>query len=101
MLTREGDRPAARALQARQRPLGHRPDDLHVGDLRPPPGHGRRAVQAGPAPAALRRPGRFLPLARVRVPGQALPGMAGLPARLAVPAPVSYTHLTLPTIYSV
>lgn len=47
-----------------------------VDDLRPPLRHSRRAVQPGPAAAALRRRRRFLPLAQLRVPGQALPGMA-------------------------
>jgi hypothetical protein len=90
---RERDRPAARALQPRQRPLGHRLDDLGVDDLRPPLRHSRRAVQPGPAAAALRRRRRFLPLARLRVPGQALPGMAGLPARLAVLAAIPLRFL--------
>ena len=85
---RERDRPAAPALQARQRPLGHRPDDLHVDDLRPPRARGRRAVQASPALAALRRRLRFLLLIRVRIPGQALALVPGLPAPLAVPAPL-------------
>ena len=48
---RERDRPAARARQARQRPLGHLPDDLHVDDLRPP----RPAASAPSRPALQRR----------------------------------------------
>jgi hypothetical protein len=81
---REGDRPAARARKPRQRRLGDGPHDLHVDDLRPALPRRLRAVQAGLAAAALRRRGRLLPLAGVRVPGQALPGMAGLPAPPAV-----------------
>ena len=84
----ERDRPAAPARPARQRPLSHRPDDLHVDDLRPPRARCRRAVQASPALAALRRRLRILLLIRVRIPGQALALMPGLPAPLAVPAPL-------------
>jgi hypothetical protein len=75
---------AARAHKARQQPLGDDPGDPHVPGLRPPLPGGGRAVQPGTALTALRRRGRLLPLARVRIPGQALPGMARLPAWLAV-----------------
>ena len=63
---------------------------------------GRRAVQAGLAAAALRRRGRFLSSARVRVPGQALPGMAGLTAPLAVlpPFPLRFLPPRLPRLFS-
>ena len=93
---RERDRPAARARPARQRPLGRLPDDLHVDDLRPPRARGRRAVQAGPAPAALRRRLRVLVLIRVRIPLQALALMPGLPAPLAVLAPLPLRLLPRP-----
>ena len=81
---RERDRPAAWARQPRQQPLGHRPDRLHVDDLRPPRLYGIRAVQPGPAAAALRRRVRGLRLARIRIPGQTLPRMPRLPAPHAV-----------------
>jgi hypothetical protein len=51
---REGDRPAARARQSRQRPLGHLPGELHVDDLRPPRLNGLRA--ALPPPRRIRTP---------------------------------------------
>jgi hypothetical protein len=58
---RERHRPAARARKDRQQPLGHLPEDLDVGDLRPPRARGLRAVQAGPAgPAFRRRPAVFV-----------------------------------------
>ena len=85
---RERDRPAAPALPARQRPLGHLPDDLNVDDLSPPRAHRRRAVQGSLAPAALRRRPRFLLLTRIRIPGQAFPLVPGLTAPLAVLAPL-------------
>ena len=84
----ERDRPAARALPARQRPLGRLPDHLHVDDLRPPRARGRRAVQDGPALAALRRRLGVLVLIRVRIPLQALAPVPGLPAPPAVRAPL-------------
>jgi hypothetical protein len=93
---RESDRSAARALQTRQQPLGHDPGHAHVPGLRPPLPRQGSAVQAGPALAALCRRGRVLPLARIRVPGQALPRMAGLPARLAVLAALPLRPLPLP-----
>ena len=83
---RERDRPAARALQARQRPLGRLPEDHCIDDLRPPRARGRRAAQAGPTLAALRRRLRVLVLIRIRIPLQALAPVPGLPASLAVPA---------------
>ena len=64
---RSPDRPAARAAQARQRPLGHRPDDLHVGDLRPPRSRSRRTVQGRPASAALRGRLGVLLLCRIQI----------------------------------
>ena len=93
---RERDRPAARALPARQRPLGRLPDDLHVDDLRPPRARSLRAVQAGPAAAALRRRLRVLVLIRVRIPLQARALMPGLPAPLAVLAPLPLRLLPRP-----
>ena len=66
--------PAARAGQQRQQVLGHERRDLHVPDLRPPGTRPVRAVQAGPAPRALRRRRHLLP-AR---PG---PGPATAPRR--------------------
>ena len=93
---RERDRPAARARQARQRPLGHLPDHFHVDDLRPPRARGRRAVQARLAAAAFRRRPRFLPLIRIRIPGQAFPLVPGLPAPLAVLAPLPLRFLPPP-----
>jgi len=61
------DGPAARARQAGQRPLGHRPEELHAGDLRPARVNHLRAVQRRPAGPALRRR-RSIPLiVRVRV----------------------------------
>ena len=71
---------AARAPQARQRPLRHRLGDLHIHDLRPPRRGPRRAVQPGPAAAALRRRIRVLPLARIRIPRQPPARMPRLPA---------------------
>src|SRR5262249_32099881 len=82
---RDGDLPAARALPARQRPFRRDRGEQHVDDLRPRPRYQLRAIEAGLAAAALRRWRSFPPLARVRVPGQALALMPGLPARLAVP----------------
>ena len=81
---RKRDRPAARAHPAGQQVLGHRPDDVHVDDLRPPRPSGLRAVQAGAAPAALRGRLRGLLLTRVRVPLRAFSLVTGLPAPLAV-----------------
>ena len=81
---RERDRPAARAAPARQRPLGHRPDDLHVGDLRPPRSRSRRTVQGRPASAALRRRPGVLLLTRVRIPLKAFPLMTRLASPLAI-----------------
>ena len=81
---RERDRPAARAQKARQRPLGHLPDDLRVDDLRPPVSRGLRAVQGRPAVTALRRRRRGPSSRPVRIPCQAFPLMTGLPAPLAV-----------------
>ncbi len=92
---RERDRLAARALQPRQQPLGHLPGHLDVKDLRPPRARDRRAGQRRLAPAALHRRIRWLRLVRVRVPGQAHPRMPGLPARLAVLAPVPFRFLPL------
>src|SRR5207247_10340986 len=77
-------RPAARARTARQRPLGHLPEDLHVNDLRPPRLHGIRAVQGRAASTAFRRRIRGLRVVRIRVPFQAFALMTGLPAALAV-----------------
>ena len=70
----------------------------HVDDLRPQPRSRFRALQDRLATAALRRRRHRLPLARVRVPGQALPRVARLAARLAVlpPAPVRVSTLDLP-----
>ena len=93
---RERDRPAARAQHARQRPLGHLPDELHVDDLRPPRLNGVRAVQGRPAGTAFRRRRRVLLLTRVRIPLQAFPLMAGLPAPLAVPAALTLGLLPRP-----
>ena len=62
--------PAARALQARQHPVRHRPGDLHVHHLRPPRRGRRPAVQPGAAQAPL------LPLAR-RAAGQGDPRSSG------------------------
>ena len=76
---RERDRPAARALQARQQPFGHLPDHFHVDDLRPPRARGRSAVQGSLAAAAFRRRPRFLHLIGIRLPGQAFPLVPGLP----------------------
>ena len=88
--------PAARADQRGQQPLGHEPGDGHVPDLRPALLRGFGAIQPGPAPRALHRRFRALPLIRVRIPGQARPGMAGLPAALAVLAPFPLRFLPLP-----
>ena len=85
---RERDRPAARALPARQQPFGHLPDHFHVDDLRPPRARGRRAVQGSRAAAAFRRRPRLLHLIGIRLPGQAFPLVPGLPAPLAVLAPL-------------
>ena len=93
---RERDRPAARAFQARQRPLGHLPDDFCVDDLRPPRARGLRAVQGGLALAAFRRRLRVLVLIRVQIPLQALALVPGLPASLAVPAPLPLRLLPRP-----
>ena len=76
--------PAAPAGQRGKQPFGDEPADAHVPDLRPRRTRGLRARQPGPAPRALRRRLRGLPLVRVRVPGKASPGMARLPAPLAV-----------------
>src|SRR6266550_3851286 len=90
---RERDRPAARALPARRRPPGRLPDDLYVDDLRPPRARSLRAIQAGPAAAALRRRLRVLVLIRVRIPVQARALMPGLTAPLAVLAPLAFRFL--------
>jgi hypothetical protein len=87
--------PAARALQARQHPLRHRPGDLHVHELRPPRHGRRRAAQAGAAAAALRRRIRVLALTRVRVPRQPPARVAGLPAPAAVLPALPLRFLTL------
>ena len=81
---RERHRPAARARKPRQQPLGHLPDDLHVNDLRPPRVPRPPHRPGRPAGTALRRRLRVLPLARIRIPLQALALMTGLPAPLAV-----------------
>ena len=81
---RGGHLPAAPADQRGKQPFGDEPADAHVPDLRPRRTRGLRARQPGPAPRALRRRLGGLPLFRVRVPGKASPGMARLPARLAV-----------------
>ncbi len=83
---RERDRPAARARKTRQRPLGHRPDDLRVDNLRPLRARGRRPVQGRLAGPAFCRRIRVLPLAGVRVPPEAFSLVTGLPATPAVPA---------------
>ena len=92
----ERDHPAARARQARQRPFGHRPDHVHVDDLRPPRARGLRAVQGSLAAAAFRRRPRCLPLTGIRVPGQAFALVPGLTAPLAVLAPLPLGFLPLP-----
>ena len=80
----ERDRPATRAAPARQRPLGHRPDDLHVGDLRPPRARGLRAIQPSAAATAFCGRVRVHVLTRVRIPLKALPRMTRLASPLAV-----------------
>src|SRR5262249_336760 len=84
---RDGDLPAARALPARQRPFRRDRGEQHVDDLRPRSRYQLRAIEAGLAAAALRRWRSFPPPARVRVPGQALALIPGLPPPLAVPPP--------------
>jgi hypothetical protein len=94
---RERDRPAARAAQPGQRPLRRLPDELHVErDLRPPRPDGLRLVQRRPAGPALRWRRRVLPLARVRIPSQAVARVPGLPAPLAVLAPLPLGLLPRP-----
>jgi hypothetical protein len=80
-------------------PFGHLRDDLRVNDLRPPGPGSLRAAQPGPALTALRRRRRVLLLPRIGVPGQALPGMAGLTAPPAVFAPFPLRSLPRPPLF--
>jgi len=95
---RGGDRdmPAARAGQPGQQPLGDQPADRHVPDLRPRRPRGLGALQAGPAPRALRWRISALALVRVRVAPQAAARMAGLPAPLPILAPLPLGLLAVP-----
>ena len=90
--------PAAPAQQRRQQPLGHPPGDLHVPDLRPRRAGRTHPGQARPAPRALRRRIRGLPLVRITVPGQARAGVPGLPAALAVLAPLPLRGIPVPAL---
>jgi hypothetical protein len=90
------DLPAAWAGQRRQQPLTHQLADPHVPDLRPRRARRPGTVQADPAPRALRRRISALALIRVRVAPQAAARMAGLPAPLAVLAPLPLRLLAVP-----